>query len=60
VQKGGNYHVQVARIRRLNHKVDNLNEVIYVGLLRSAFTPLVAMCVRSEKQRLRQPTKISI
>jgi hypothetical protein len=59
VEKGGNGYVEVAPIRRLNHKIENFDEVIYVGLLRSPFAPLVAMCFRSEQQGLRQATKIS-
>jgi hypothetical protein len=60
VEEGGNYYLKVATMRRLNHKIENLNKMIYVGFLRGSFAPLVAMCLRGEEQCLRQATKISI
>src|SRR6185437_6677397 len=60
VEQCGYYDVHVGPIRRLHHEIEYFNEMIEIRLLRCAFAPLVAVRLRSEKQRLRQATKIDI
>ena len=59
VEKSGNHHVHVGVTRRIHYEIENFDEMIEIGLLRSALPPLVTVRLSGEQECLREPTKIS-